>query len=226
MQVNVVGDDYSSTAVQFHTERASDPLFNFISAAAAKNTVFSVRGDGFIHMTQLSIPSGGLMIQTGGVTIADFGLKAFSSSTVDPVVYIRSTANYGRAAPVLLLSSVTPSTAANYLMRAQNQGHTRFTIRADGRTQIHTGGLLVTAGVSILSNGLSVIGGETIENMGLVVLTGGATLLSGGINIVADGATIVSGGLLVNNGTFRFNYYRERRSCGLVYTLHYFLSLQ
>ena len=45
-------------------------------------------------------------------------------------------------------------------MRAQNQGTTRFTIRADGLVDIYAGGLKVTGGTSIQSGGIKVEGGK------------------------------------------------------------------
>ena len=68
-----------------------------------------------------------------------------------------------RYSPVLLVTSVTTTTNANYLMRAQNQGTSRFTIRADGLVNVHAGGLKVTGGTSIQSGGIKVAGGERLS---------------------------------------------------------------
>jgi hypothetical protein len=47
-------------------------------------------------------------------------------------------------------------------MKASNQGIVRFGIRADGATQIYSGGLSVTGGVSVTADGLKVTGGTTV----------------------------------------------------------------
>jgi hypothetical protein len=186
--------------LQLHSNKASASDFNFITATAADQTVFNIRGDGLVSMMQLSIASGGLQVLKDGLTILNDGMKVFSASTTNAVATIKSTALLGRGAPVLVVSSVTSSTSQNYLFRAQNKGLTRFTIRADGRTDVYGGGLSVTGGITMQTGGLSVFGGQTVT-MGLVVVSGGATILSGGIYIGANGASVMSGGVVVNNGT-------------------------
>ena len=199
VQVNIYGTDFSSTALQLHTEKPSAPDFNFISAIADKDVVFNLRGDGLVSFRRLTIASGGLKVLHGGVTVVDGGMKVFSNSKSTPVISIQSTATSGRGAPVMVISSVTSATSSNYLMRAQNQGTTRFTIRADGLTQIYSGGLMVTNGLSVFSGGLTVTTGLTIFSSGLKV-TNGVTIFSGGMTVNQNGATIHAGGLTVNNG--------------------------
>jgi len=183
-----------------HTEKSSAPDFDFIKAIAGNEVVFNVRGDGLAYFNQLSIASGGLKVVNDGITVLGDGMNVFSSSTGTPVVAIKSSATSARGAPVLLLSSITSSPNSNYLLRAQNQGSTRFTIRADGFTQIYSGGLSISGGLTMQTGGFYLTGGLSILSGGLVVLSGGTTIYNGGVYVSKDGASIMDGGLFVNNG--------------------------
>jgi len=75
-----------------------------------------------------------------------------------------------------------------------------------------SGGLTVIGGASIKSNGLVVTGGMTLNDLGLTVVSGGLTVIggasiksnglvvSGGMTLNDLGLTVVSGGLTVNGG--------------------------
>jgi hypothetical protein len=119
------GSTFSSTLIQLHAERASSADFDFISATAEYEKVFYVRGDGLVYFSALTVEDGGLFVTSGGMTVYDKGMLVSSDSALDPVATIKSTATMGRSAPVLHVSSVTTTTNANYLMRAQNQGDSR-----------------------------------------------------------------------------------------------------
>ena len=200
MQVNVYGNSFSTTALNLRTERHKAPDFNFISVASSEKLIFNVRGDGLVYLSDLTVAGGGLKVLGDGVTILDGGMEVFSSSSSTPVATFASTTDTGKGVPVLVLTSVTSQTSSNYLMRVQSEGTTRFTIRADGQTDIYGGGLVVSMGMSIQSGGLTVLGGQTIKTNGLLVLTGGATILFGGLFISNSGASIMAGGLVVMNG--------------------------
>jgi len=193
-------NEFDATALQMHAEKSSAPDFDFIKAIAGDEVVFNVRGDGLAYFNQLTIANGGLKIVNDGLTVLGDGMNVFSSSTSTPVVAIKSTATSARGAPVLLLSSATSSPASNYLLRAQNQGTTRFTIRSDGFTHIYSGGLSIAGGLTMQTGGFYVTGGLSVLSGGLLVLTGGITVYNGGLYVSASGASIKDGGLLVNNG--------------------------
>lgn len=193
--------NFTSTALKLHSERTASDAFDFITSSAgeSKDVVFNVRGDGRVAFRAMSIPFGGLMLEAGGMSILDDGMKVYSSSSLLPVVSLRSTSTSARNAPVLKLTSATTNTASNYLLRAQNQGDTRFTLRADGQVAVYGGGLSVSGGMTISTGGLRVTDGLTITSSGVMLMQGGFTVLSGGLRVSQNGA-VSSGTLWVNNG--------------------------
>lgn len=74
-----------------------------------------------------------------------------------------------------------------------------------GLTVSNTGLIITSGGAIITAGGLTVTaGGATVTAGGLTVTAGGATVTAGGLTVTAGGATVTAGGLTLGAGTGLF----------------------
>ena len=116
------------------------------------------------------VQNDGVVVPPGGLTITSGGLSVTQLSPNSPVIEVQSSSTTLDPTDVLQVTSSAPASLNNYLIMAQNKATTKFSVRDDGLVNV-AGGLLVTGGLSVSSNGL-------------MVLTSALTLNSGGMKVV------------------------------------------
>ena len=208
MLVNVHGSSYASSAVRITTAKAKSPDFYMIEAIAETQRVFFVRGDGLIGFNQLTIGSGGLIVERGGMSVAAEGMNLESSSTSAAGIVVHADYSGTGSSTAMLVSTASTDASTNaYLMYGENQpkktagGHVarKFSVRNDGFSEIY-GGLSSTGGATVLQGGLQVLqGGMSINAGGFPLGTGGTTINADGLS-VTGGFTVENEGVLVHEG--------------------------
>lgn len=221
-QVLVDGLDYQGDALQVRSAKAKSSDFYLIEAIADRERMFFVRGDGAVGFTSLVTPGGatvsagglsvvrgGATVTAGGLTITDDGLRVQSDVDGASQTYVGKfeVTESGYVAPgTTALEVSTTSSSVHNLLEANNaDGDTVFELDSSGRAKWYSGGVRVTGGVSVLSDGLTVSQGITVQSSGIQVNAGGITVFEGGIkayygvHIIGGGIQIDSGGLYVNS---------------------------
>ena len=202
--VNAHGSSFQSSVLKVETTKSKASDFFLLEALANSERIFYVRGDGLVGFSQLTIGSGGLIVDEGGLSVAKLGLELSSTTTSEPSITVDSTYTKEGTSTAMLVSSRTEFPTTQYLMYCVNKNIVRFYLRSDGFGEIFGGGLAATNGGTILQGGLSITGGMTINDLGLEMATGGMTINKNGMAVLRGGMTIKQDGLLVEQGTTVF----------------------
>jgi len=213
--------DYLGTVMDIEAPSMTNSSdFYWLETVASTERVFFVRGDGAVGGSGLGIvvQNDGVVVPPGGLTITSGGLSVTQLSPNSPVIEVQSSSTTQDPTDVLQVTSSAPASLNNYLIMAQNKATTKFSVRDDGLVNV-AGGLLVTGGLSVSSNGLMVLtsaltlnsggmkvnGGITDSWEGLLVAYGGMTILNTGGTapyglVVNRGATVTNWGVNVSSG--------------------------
>jgi len=215
-EVAVKSTNYNSSAINIETVKSSSPDFKLFEAKSNSKS-FYVLGNGVVGADSMrviesgmTVQKGGVMVSSGGVNVTADGAVVINAEHTSPTLSTQTT-DVGFDDTVLETRSMGLIGRNHYIMRATNQGLTRFAVRGDGQVEIQDVGLTVTGGVSVASGGLTARAGITVHDDGLTV-TGGVSITSGDVTIsdqvdiyslgmtVRDGATIETGGVAVVSG--------------------------
>ncbi|KAA0174160.1 hypothetical protein FNF27_04381 [Cafeteria roenbergensis] len=191
-------DGYTSTLVRLAVTQGPSDLFtlnnkNHYVMQVFDNTVqstggayvntllFSMLGNGYTMFHK-----GGVHVSESGLTVEAGGLSATLRDDTGVAAEIASSSILFTG-DVLSLAAARASSPLFQLIDASSGSSSKFSVRGDGYTEVHSGGLRVHAG------------GATIDAVGLNIVAGGATVQAGGLMVQAGGTTIVNGGLNVND---------------------------
>mmetsp|Transcript_32455 Transcript_32455/g.54721 ORF Transcript_32455/g.54721 Transcript_32455/m.54721 type:complete len:1172 (-) Transcript_32455:434-3949(-) len=220
LQVNVQGQDYTSSVVELNSQKSKSADYNFIEAIANSEVVFYVRGDGTVGINKLltlqggqTVSGGGLFVESGGATIADTGLKVFSANHAFGSEAALVASTYGgpldSSFSALRVTTTTSTPAQARAIEVLSDNNRRFAVLGNGHVIIYNEGLSVTGGITLNTLGLSVTGGTTIKSLGLVVesggiqTTGGITISNVGLKVITGGMQVFSGGGSIYSGGLR-----------------------
>lgn len=101
-----------------------------------------------------------MFVTSGGCTIVGQPISVYTSTddNLEVAQFIsKSPDNLNSSFSVLKVSSASTS-SSHFLLTASNQGSVRFSVQANGKTNIQSGGLSVTGGLTVENSGIEVMG--------------------------------------------------------------------
>jgi hypothetical protein len=210
---------FVGSALEVKSTRAANAAFTFFKGLANDELLFDIKGSGLFttYKSGLIVRSGGETIVAGGMRVKDVGTTIDnvgmhvtnggatikSSGTTSPVVVnCAASENSFAGSCMVLKNSRVANTESNLMTAKVGDTTTVFSIRGDGLTRVHAGGMLVpVVGGTVTSGGLKVRDGATVHTSGLHIISGGATITDGGLTIADGGATIIETGLTATTVT-------------------------
>lgn len=182
------GQDFIGSIVELKTAKDAAVDFYMIQCYSGSIRVFSVQGDGEMHLKSIinddgiSITDGGVTIKLGGLEVLDDGMYILNSAADEPVLELVSKGGSSFTSTVLSIKCDIEDTFQ--LIDAGSSSSDVFNVRGDGKTTIKSGGLLVNSA------------GATITDGGLFVEEYGATIMTGvnknSLQVEDEGVTIMN----------------------------------
>lgn len=197
--------DFNASVLKINTRKLSSPVFNFLEVIANTQSVFYLRGDGLLALSQVkglsggqTVSGGGLAVEKNGFTIAESGISVYNTDTKIPVLkaIAKNTGTFpGYSYAAVEANTYVTDIRDHYYFVGTNREQIKIQVRADGAI-FSRGGLHVTSGVSIYNTGMVVNGGISIIGSGMKIKSHGLQL-STGLTVVSEGMKIIQGGLSV-----------------------------
>jgi len=175
-----------------------------------------VTTEGLAMKGQLTIPGGGIYVHsgitvtsggvgvTGGVTVNDVGLKVSTGgmSIIAGGLSVKGKLSIEDSGILVISNGISIVTGGLKVTNGLTVSSTGLKITAGGLTIVTTEGLAIKGGLTIPSGGTGIYvhtGGLTVMTLGVKV-TGGLSVNDVGLVVRADGVSIVASGMRVTGG--------------------------